>query len=53
MDKGSRVSQGIKIVTNSFKYEDLERIIELLIKKYKLKCTIQKAGKEERYILYL
>jgi hypothetical protein len=53
MDNGSRVTQGIKITTNTFKYEDLERVIELLKKKYKLKCTIQKTEKEEQYVLYL
>ena len=45
-------SLGNGLVTKSFKYEDLERVIEFLKKKYKLKCTIQKAGKEEQYIIY-
>lgn len=44
MNKGIRVTQGIQIKTN---YENLERLVWILIKKYRLNCT------EEQNIIYI
>jgi hypothetical protein len=52
MDDGSIASEGLKIATNAFSLEDLSRVQKVLEQKYKLKCTIQSAGKEGQYVIY-
>lgn len=52
MDDGSIASAGAKIATNSFKKEDLNKIIDVIKKLYNINSTINKCGKKDQYIIY-
>ena len=52
MDDGSRASAGAKIATNSFKIEDIKRIIYVIKKLYNINTSINKCGKKDQYIIY-
>lgn len=51
-DDGGRVSSGLKISTNSFTYEEVKFLAEVLKDKYKFKVTVNKAGALNQYVLY-
>lgn len=55
MDDGGRVNNGLKLSTNNFSYEEVKILTNILIKKYNLIATIQKAGdkKGEQYVIYI
>ena len=51
-DDGSKVSSGLKIATNSFTYEEVNFLAEVLRDKYQFKVSVQKAGALNQYNLY-
>ena len=53
MDDGGKVGQGLKLATNSFKYEDILYLTNILNFKYKLRCSIQKTGIDNQYNIYI
>lgn len=53
MDDGGKVGEGLKLATNSFKYEDILYLINILNNKYNLKASIQKTGIENQYHIYI
>lgn len=53
MDDGSKASKGLKLCTNSFSYNEVLFLIEILYKKYKLKASIQKSGIKDQYVIYI
>ena len=50
-DDGSKVSYGLKIATNSFTYEEVNFLAEVLRDKYQFKVSVQKAGALNQYNL--
>jgi ubiquinol-cytochrome c reductase cytochrome b subunit len=50
MDDGARISQGIKLCTNSFSYQDHLYLIDILFTKYHLKASINSAGNGQYYL---
>lgn len=53
MNDGGKVGSGLKLATNSFKYSDVLYLKDVLQKKYNLKLSIQKTGKENQYHIYI
>ena len=53
MDDGSKVGSGLKLSTNSFTYSDCALLIKVLYDNFNLKSTIQSAGKENQYHIYI
>ena len=53
MDDGAKVSKGLKLCTNSFTYEECVLLTNVLYNKYKLKASVQSAGSENQYIVYI
>lgn len=52
-DDGGRVGSGLKLSTNSFKYEECMILVELLRIKYGLVVTIQSSGAPDQYVLFI
>lgn len=53
MDDGTKSSLGLKLCTNSFSYEDCLILVNALHTNFKLKSTIQSAGKSNQYVIYI
>lgn len=53
MDDGSRVGKAFKFSTNSFSYNDCMILSKALLERYHIKTSIQSAGKENQYVLYV
>lgn len=53
MDDGSKVSQGLKLCTNCFTYEENIYLTQILLKKYGLKATVISAGTKNQYNIYI
>lgn len=53
MDDGSKVGKGLKFCTNSFSYQECLFLTNVLYEIYNLKATVQKAGAENQYIIYI
>jgi ubiquinol-cytochrome c reductase cytochrome b subunit len=53
MDDGAKVGKGLKFSTNSFTYEECMRLINVLYNNYNLKASVQSAGAENQYIIYI
>jgi ubiquinol-cytochrome c reductase cytochrome b subunit len=53
MDDGSKVSQGLKLCTNSYTYSECLYLIKVLNDKFKLKTSVQSAGVKNQYIIYI
>lgn len=53
MDDGSKLSNGVKLSTNSFTLKDLDLLCQVLKDKYNLVCSIQSAGVEDQYVIYI
>lgn len=52
-DDGGKVSAGLKIATNCFTKEEVQYLCLILKEKYNLDATLQSAGKENQYIIYI
>jgi hypothetical protein len=53
MDGGSKVSKGLKLSTNSFTYNDCLTLISVLSDNFNLKASLQSAGSENQYLVYI
>jgi hypothetical protein len=53
MDDGGWTGSGVRISANSFTYEELKILKEILEKKFTLDCTIQKISINKKYSLYI
>ena len=53
MYDGSKVSQGIKLCTNSFSYSECLYLTKILYDNFKLKASVQSAGSNNQYIIYI
>jgi len=53
MDDGSKVSQGLKLCTNSYTYSECLYLIKILNDKFELKASVQSAGAKNQYIIYI
>ena len=53
MDDGSKVSQGLKLCTNSYTYSECLYLIQILNNKFELKASVQLAGAKDQYIIYI
>jgi len=53
MDDGTKVGSGLKLCTNAFLSEDIKILSEALRDRYGFMSTIQSAGVENQYILYI
>jgi len=53
MDEGVRVGSGLKFCTNAFLTEDIEILAIALKRRYNITTTIQCAGAQDQYNLYI
>ncbi len=53
LDDGGKVSKGLKLATNNFKYEDCLFLSTLLWNQFKLKSSVQSAGTPNQYCIYI
>ena len=53
MDDGGKVGNGLKLSTNSFTYLDCTLLVKVLYENFHLKSSIQSAGKDNQYIIYI
>jgi len=53
MDDGCKVNKGLKFSTNSFTYSDCIKLTTVLNKNFNLKASVQSAGSENQYIIYI
>lgn len=53
MDDGSKVGSGLKFCTNSFTYLECLLLVKVLFNNFNLKSTIQSAGINEQYNIYI
>ena len=53
MDDGSKSGDSVRIATNCFTLEEIENLCQVLLLKYNILATPQKAGKKKGYILYI
>ena len=53
MDDGGKVGNGLKLSTNSFNYSDCTILVKVLYDNFNLKCSIQSAGKDNQFIIYI
>lgn len=53
MDDGSKGGSSLKIATNNFTYEEIQFLCNILLKLYNIKASVQKAGINKGYILYI
>nr|YP_010721229.1 LAGLIDADG homing endonuclease [Cyathus striatus]WDS46380.1 LAGLIDADG homing endonuclease [Cyathus striatus] len=53
MDDGGKVGSGFKFSTNSFSYSECLFLVKVLYENFNLKASVQSAGKENQYIIYV
>ena len=53
MDDGAKVGKGLKFSTNSFTYNECLILIKVLYVNFKIKASIQSAGSNNQYIIYI
>jgi len=53
MDDGAKVGKALKFSTNSFTYQDCFKLVNALNDNFGIKATIQSAGAENQYIIYV
>lgn len=53
MDDGARVNKGLKFSTNSFTYDECLILLKALDDNFNLKASIQSAGNNDQYIIYI
>ena len=53
MDDGSKVGKGLKLSTNCFTYHECLFLINVLHKNFNLKASVQSAGSDKQYIIYI
>ena len=53
MDDGAKVGKGVKFCTNSFSYNDCLILIKALNDNFNIKSSVQSAGANNQYIIYI
>lgn len=53
MDDGGWANPGVRIATNSFTIEEVNLLVSILEKKFKLNCTIQYLKNIDKYSIYI
>ena len=53
MDDGSKTMDGLKLSTNSFSYSECILLVKVLYDNFNLKTSIQSAGVENQYVIYI
>jgi hypothetical protein len=53
MDDGGKIKEGLKFSTNSFSYSDCLLLVKVLYDNFKLKATVQSAGKSNQFNIYI
>ena len=53
MDDGGWAKPGVRIATYSFTLKEVEYLLNILIKKFNLSCTIQKIHLPNKYSIYI
>lgn len=54
MDEGGKGSAGLKLATNGFRKEGVERLRDILRDKYELETRVHKGNKEkDQYVIYV
>nr|YP_010041378.1 LAGLIDADG endonuclease [Pisolithus microcarpus]QPA36155.1 LAGLIDADG endonuclease [Pisolithus microcarpus] len=53
MDDGSKTMDGLKLSTNSFSYSECILLVRVLYENFNLKTSIQSAGVENQYVIYI
>ena len=53
MDDGSKAGSGLKLSTNCFTYLDCVLLTKVLYDNFNIKSTIQSAGKDNQYHIYI
>lgn len=53
MDDGGKVGKGLKLSTNSFTFDECVLLVKVLFDKYSIKSSVQSAGSENQYIIYV
>jgi ubiquinol-cytochrome c reductase cytochrome b subunit len=53
MDDGGKVSSGLKLATNSFSYSDCLLLVKVLYDNFNIKASVQSAGKDNQYHIYI
>lgn len=53
MDDGGKVGSSLKLSTNSFTYSECLLLITVLFDNFNIKATVQSAGVENQYIIYI
>jgi len=53
MGDGKFLSKGISICTDSYTIQDVVRLMNVLILRYELKCTLHKTNNNKGYRIYI
>ena len=53
MDDGTKIEKGLKLSTNNFTYDECNRLVSILYVNFELKASVQKAGADNQYIIYI
>lgn len=53
MDDGTKSNKGLKLATNSFSFSDCNLLVKVLNDNFNLKSSVQSAGIENQYIIYI
>jgi ubiquinol-cytochrome c reductase cytochrome b subunit len=53
MDDGAKLGKSLKFSTNSFTYDECNRLVAVLYKNFNLKASVQSAGVKNQYIIYI
>jgi ubiquinol-cytochrome c reductase cytochrome b subunit len=53
MDDGGKLGPGLKLSTNSFSFSECNFLVKVLYENFKLKASVQSAGVENQYIIYI
>ena len=53
MDDGSKSGSSLKLATNSFTFSECLQLVKVLYGKYNIKASIQSAGVDNQYVIYI
>ena len=53
MDDGSKSGSSLKFATNSFTFSECLQLVKVLYDKYNIKASVQSAGVENQYVIYI
>jgi ubiquinol-cytochrome c reductase cytochrome b subunit len=53
MDDGSKSGSSLKLASNSFTFSECSQLVKVLYDKYNIKASVQSAGVENQYVIYI